>query len=651
VVLLAVSGVPGLWLARQAARGQGVANGLVILGAASGIIGTCLSLISPATPTLVYLWSLPLGQFAVAIDGLSAVFLLPVFLITGLSSIYGLAYWRQSAHPDTGVKLRLCFGFMAAALAMVVVARDAILFLMAWEVMALAAFFLITTEDNDDSVRHSGWLYLVATHVATLALLAMFALWQEATGSLALVPVTHTSASSGKWTAIFLLTLLGFGVKAGLMPLHVWLPGAHANGPSHVSALMSGVLIKMGIYGLVRMTGLFPTPPLFWGGLVLLLGVSSGVLGVVFAIGQHDLKRLLAYHSIENIGIIAMGLGLALLGRSLGRQDWLVLGLAGALLHVWNHGLFKSLLFLSAGAVLHTMQRREIDHMGGLAGRMPYTAGLFLVGAVAICGLPPLNGFVSELLIYLGLFRTLSATAGPSWVGAAFSAPLLAMIGALAVACFVKVFGTVFLGHPRSAAAQQAHEAPAPMLLPMAILAAACFIIGLVPAILVPVLDHAVAAWAPDPLASRPPLAILVPFGWISVAGVLLLGLTGSGFWLLWRRLQQGAFKTVGTWDCGYAAPSIRMQYTASSFAQFLVHLFTWVLRPRIHAPPLAGLFPAAGRFESHIDDTVLHTLVFPLSQRVEHLLARCRVLQQGRIQVYILYIAVGVVVFLVLSI
>jgi formate hydrogenlyase subunit 3/multisubunit Na+/H+ antiporter MnhD subunit len=233
------------------------------------------------------------------------------------------------------------------------------------------------------------------------------------------------------------------------MPLHVWLPGAHAIAPSHVSALMSGVLIKMGIYGLVRTFSLFPNPPLWWGQLVLLMGAISGVLGVAFAIGQHDFKRLLAYHSVENIGIICMGLGLALLGRSLGSGALVALGLGGALLHTWNHGLFKGLLFLSAGSVLHAAHTREIDELGGLAKRMPWTSFAFLVGSVAICGLPPLNGFVSELLVYLGLFEVARLPRGVLWLVGAIGAPTLALIGALALACFVKVFGAMFLGEPR----------------------------------------------------------------------------------------------------------------------------------------------------------------------------------------------------------
>ena len=227
-------------------------------------------------------------------------------------------------------------------------------FLFGWEVMALSAFFLITTEDQREECRQAGWIYLIATHVGTLTLFALFALWRWATGSYALTPVASDAMGLGVMNVLFFLSLIGFGIKAGIMPLHFWLPGAHANAPSHVSAMLSGVVLKMGIYGLVRFLSLLPDPPYLWGGLILLLGAISGLLGVVFAIGQHDLKRLLAYHSVENIGIILMGLGLAMLGRSAGRPEWIVLGLAGCLLHVWNHSLFKSLLFLSAGSVVHS---------------------------------------------------------------------------------------------------------------------------------------------------------------------------------------------------------------------------------------------------------------------------------------------------------
>ena len=370
------------------------------------------------------------------------------------------------------------------------------------------------------------------------------------------------------------------------MPLHVWLPGAHANAPSHVSAIMSGVILKMGIYGLVRVLSLLPTPPLAWGYVVLGLGVVSGVLGVAFAVGQHDLKRLLAYHSIENIGIIVIGLGLALIGRTLHRSDWIVLGLGGALLHVWNHALFKSLLFFSAGSVVHATGTREIDRLGGLAKMMPRTSLGFLVGAIAICGLPPLNGFVSELFIYLGLFGTLGIGAGAACPVAAFAAPALSLIGALAVACFVKVFGAVFLGSARSEHARHAHESPWSMIGPMGVLMAGCGFIGLFPSLIAPVLGRAITAWSPETTDAGSRLATLAPLGWIGGMGLLLLLLLGLGCVVLRQRLGAGELATGITWSCGYAAPTARMQYTASSFAQMLVGLFGWALQS---ASPWAG--------------------------------------------------------------
>jgi hydrogenase-4 component B len=462
------------------------------------------------------------------------------------------------------------------------------------------------------------------------------------------------------------LAVLGFGLKAGIMPLHVWLPSSHAAAPSHVSALLSGVLIKMGIYGIVRVSSLLPQPPLEWGAVLLGLGAVSGVLGVAFAIGQHDLKRLLAYHSIENIGIIVMGIGLALLGRSLGRADWVVLGLSGALLHVWNHALFKALLFLSAGSVLHAVHTREIDQLGGLAKMMPQTALCFFIGAVAICGLPPLNGFVSEFLIYLGLFRTLGVGEGPTYAGAAFAAPALALIGALAVACFVKVFGAVFLGIARSEHAHHAHESGWSMIGPMGVLGACCFFIGLAPGVIAPIISEAVSAWAPELFDAGPLLTGLAPLGWISVMGVLLIAALIVGGALLWHRLRHSILETRATWGCGYVAPSPRMQYTSSSFAQMLVGLFAWALRPRTHRPKDLPLFPQPPRsqtatesratmrgvwerrgFHSEVPDAVLDEVVLPTFRFGAWLFSRLRVLQQGSIQTYLLYIFAALIALL----
>ena len=650
--LAAVSGPAGLLFGRQSKVGQWLATLLAVLGCGAGLAGVGLFWVVVGRP-IVLPWAVPGGEFFIGIDALSAVFLLPIFLVSLLGSIYGLGYWNLAEHAENGRKLRVFYGTLTAGMALLVIARNGVLFLFGWEIMALSAFFLVTTDDRLPEVRRSGWIYLVATHGAALSLLALFALLRAASGSFTLVALDAGSLSPGMATAIFVCALVGFGLKAGIMPFHVWLPGAHANAPSHVSAIMSGVMLKMGIYGLVRVFALLPAPPLAWGYVVLGLGVASGVLGVAFAVGQHDLKRLLAYHSIENIGIIVIGLGLALIGRTLQRADWIILGLGGALLHVWNHALFKSLLFFSAGSVIHATAElrgslpKKTDRLGGLAKTMPRTALAFLVGAIAICGLPPLNGFVSELLIYLGLFGTLGIGEGAACPIAAFAAPALALIGALAVACFVKVYGAVFLGSGRSEDVRHAHESPWSMIGPMGVLIVCCCLIGLFPSLIAPFLGRAIAVWSPETADAGSRLATLAPLGWISGMGLLLLLLLGLGCVALRQRLRAGDLAAGSTWGCGYAAPTARIQYTSSSFAQMLVGMFSWALRPQVQPPAEMRLFPEATSFHSHVPDTVLDGAVLPSFRQMVRLFSWFHVFHQGSIQTYLLYIFLTLVALL----
>jgi hydrogenase-4 component B len=647
IVLTGSSGIPGLFVNRISMLGQWMTTLLAVLGSALGLAGIGCFWIVGDREAIVWPWAIPGGEFRVAVDGLSALFLLPIFLIALLGNVYGLAYWKQTEHPRNGRKLRLFYGAMTAGMALLVIARNGILFLFGWEIMALSSYFLVNTEDQEREARQAGWLYLVATHVSSLCLFALFALLASANGSFTLDAVPEDRLSPGAATALFVLALIGFGLKAGIMPLHVWLPSAHAAAPSHVSAILSGVLIKMGIYGLARVTSLLPNPPLEWGGTILGLGVVSGVLGVAFAIGQHDLKRLLAYHSIENIGIILMGLGLALLGRTLGRADWIVLGLGGALLHVWNHALFKGLLFLSAGSVIHAGHTREIDRLGGLAKQMPWTSLGFLIGAVAICGLPPLNGFVSEFLIYLGLFRALGDESQASLPAAAFAAPALALIGALAVACFVKVYGVVFLGTARSDHARAARESPPVMLGAMAVLVGCCFLIGLAPLLIAPLIAQGIAAWAPEWTDTAPRLTELAPLGWITVMALGLIAALLAVASVLAMRVRSGITATGATWGCGYVAPTPRIQYTSSSFAQTLVALFAWALRPRSHRPRNLPLFPGQSAFHSEVPDPVLDEAVLPAFRFTARLFTRFRVFQQGSIQAYLLYLFLALIALL----
>jgi hydrogenase-4 component B len=428
-----------------------------------------------------------------------------------------------------------------------------------------------------------------------------------------------------------------------LFPLHVWLPSAHANAPSHVSAILSGVTLKLGIYGLVRFSGWVPVPPEA-GWVVAFLGVASAVLGVAFALGQHDLKRLLAYHSVENIGIILIGLGFALVAAGQGNAPWGRLALAGGLLHVWNHGLFKSLLFFAAGSVLHATGTREMSQLGGLWRAMPWTASLFVLGAVAISGLPPLNGFVSEWLVYLGLFDATMAH-GPSAWAAIPAAILLGGTGALALACFVKVCGVVFLGAPRSKAAAHAHEGGPAMRGAMVLLGAACVAIGLAPVVFWPAVVRAVDVWNPVWVGAAMPVA-LSTLGLFHAALAVLALVTAV--WL-WRRVRRGILTRALTWDCGYVLPTPRMQYTAGSLAGIITEWFAWILRPVRHEHRPEVTFPVNASFTAHTPETVLEHVVAPVGDVVMRVSRAARSLQHGRLQSYLLYLLIGLAALAVL--
>jgi len=636
-VLVGVSGLPGLLMRAGAPSTQRLATALHVLGCAVGVVAAALAL-AGETATIQCAWPLPSGSVTFALDRLSAFFLVPVFVVSGLGSVYGEGYWAEAHRPANGRTLRCFYGIATAGLALVMVAGDAWSFLFGWEVVGLSAFFLVTTDQDDEAALRAGWIYLVAAHVGTLILFAMFALLHDATGDWLLAPSAALGASP-LLRPILLLALAGFGLKAGVMPLHIWLPEAHAAAPSHVSALLSGVVLKMGIYGLVRVLTMLPSYPTWLGLTLLALGVTSGVLGVVLALAQHDVKRLLAYHSIENIGIILIGLGVGSLGMAKHRLDWAALGFAGGLLHVWNHAAFKALLFYAAGAVIHATGTREIDALGGLFRRMRFTGTAFLVGAVAICGLPPLNGFVSEWLIYLASFQALTGASGAAeTLGGALGAPALALIGALAVACFVKVFAAIFLGTPRGPEGAEAVEAGPSMRFAMGGLALSCAVIGLWPAG-----AARLGRVAADALLLHPDVTDVATVGALGGVPLLLLGLvTVAGVVML--TLARPAVKAT-TWDCGYAAPGRRIQYTASSFAQPLVGLFRWAVLPDVHTPRLAGAFPAKDeRYASHAPDPVLDRLLLPGFARGRSLLGLARVIQGGRIQTYLLYIVVTLV-------
>ncbi|MGE5783488.1 MAG: proton-conducting transporter membrane subunit, partial [Myxococcales bacterium] len=361
--------------------------GQMAIAAGLGWVAAIRVLLGLTTRAPILRWFVPGGSLHLNVDALSALFLLSIFLLGSLGALYGTAYFSVAAKRQQAVRLRVYYGLVVAGMALLVTAKNSLLFLVGWEVMALAAFLALAIEDHKKPVREAGLVYLVATRFGTLCIIAMFACLRVQVKSFSL-EVSGLDPYSSLATATFVLALVGFGLKAGIMPLHLWLPGAHANAPTHVSALMSGVLIKMGIYGILRLTSFYGAIPSWWAHLVLVLGLVSALLGVAFALGQHDFKRLLAYHSVENIGIILLGIGIGLIGRAKGEPLLMALGFAGALLHVLNHGLFKALLFFGAGAVIATTGTHDLERYGALSRKLPHTALTFLIGAIAIAGLP-----------------------------------------------------------------------------------------------------------------------------------------------------------------------------------------------------------------------------------------------------------------------
>jgi formate hydrogenlyase subunit 3/multisubunit Na+/H+ antiporter MnhD subunit len=647
VLLWAGSGVPVLFVARRRWLGERLAALLAVGASLLGITGALLGVAGP-TGAATASWPVPGLSLAVELDGLSALFLVPVFLVPGLAAIYGIGYSASlRAH---GRYVRVFQGLLTAGMATLVLARNGVLFLVGWEVMAIAAFLLIATEHHNVQTRRAAWIYMVTTHGCTLCLVAVMVLLQAPDGSLDWRPEAIAALSRERQVVVWALALVGFGLKAGLMPLHIWLPAAHGNAPSHVSAVLSGVMIKMGAYGLLRLMVMLSPLPVACGTVVLGLGAASALLGVAATFAQSDLKRLLAYSSIENAGIVFLGIGLFTLGQSLGDERLTVLGLGGALFHVLNHSLFKPLLFLAAGSVIHGAGTRELDQLGGLWRRMPRTGACFFVGAAAISGLPLLNGFASELVLYLGLFT--AATRPDPFVAmlAAAATGVLAMVGGLAVAAFVRTGAVVFLGRARSAGAAQAHESPASMTAPLIVLATACVGVGLVPQVCTPLLDAAIATCTRP---GTPGIAGFVPFTTLSAVslGFTLAVITGMLWIAAIHRRREPRNAPVGTWDCGFVdASAPQLQYTGSSFAQFAARILHWTVRERIQAPGRLALFPGPAGFVRRTLEPLLYGALWPLAHRVADRCARLRILQRGNLQVYLLYILVVLVILLAWS-
>ena len=625
-----------------------------IAGIAAGVVG--IAGVFGATFTVHIARVVPLGGLELAMDPLAGLFLALVGLTTAATSLYAIGY----AGAARGAYAYLAF---VTALGLVPLAANAMTFLLAWEIMSLASWVLVLDRRDDADVQRAGWVYAVMTHAGLACLLAGMLLLGADTGSLRFADWRTAAAvlTPATRNAAFVLLALGFAGKAGVIPLHVWLPLAHPAAPSHVSALMSGVMIKLGIYGLLRASfDWLGTGPPWWGAALLIAGAISSVIGVLYALVEHDLKRLLAFHSIENIGIILLGIGSAALYRVAGQEALAILGLVAALYHTVNHAAFKALLFLGAGSVVHATSTRNMEAMGGLIKRMPWTAACFLLGSAAIAALPPLNGFVSEWLTFLALFQnTHLASVGQNLVFTLGIASL-ALTGGLAVACFVKAFGITFLALPRSDAAARAHEASPLMRLGMLALAAACVALGLGPTVVVPAFGSVAAAVlrTARPVTGGDWLTLRVSgeFASVSTATIAVALAAALLVPLAAFRLAGASRRTrlYETWGCGRIVQTPRMEYTATAFANPFKRVFDFFYRPTrrldIEFHPESRLFVERIEYENPTRSIFDDWLYRPALEFLRAGTRAVGTLQSGDANRYLAYILAALLLMLVFA-
>jgi hydrogenase-4 component B len=647
-----------LWDGRPGQRTSAAAT-TVAAAASIGLAGSVLA--GAAWPVATVRWFV-LAPLQFRLDLLGALFLGIIGVVVLAAGLYGLDYMRGAsggARRSVGALVNL----LSLAMSVQVMAANPLTFLFVWEVVSLAACVLVLSEhDQPDAVSAANW-YLGVTHAGFLALLAMFILLSGGNLSASFDTMRAGTLGAGTRDAVFVLALAGFGSKAGILPLHVWLPRAHPVAPSHASALMSGVVLKMGVYGLVRVVfDLLGTGPAWWGVTVLLVGSASALFGVLYALMQQDLKRLLAFSSIENIGIIFMGLGAALLFQTYGLPLIAALALVAALYHAINHAVFKSLLFLAAGAVVHTVHSRNMEEMGGLIRRMPRTAFAFLIGSAAIAALPPLNGFASEWLLYQSLLGGVSipvpgvALLMPVGVG------LLALTSGLAAAAFVKAFGITFLAIPRSHQAEEAAEAAPSLQAAMLILVVACVALGLGPFAVVPMLGGVVSRLpglaAAAGLGAEHGLFSGLPTGMGRMSSPLIaLGLVSIGLLVpLLLRVFAPAFRMrrSDTWGCGRQVQTPRMQYTAAAFAEPLRRVFSQIFKPTeditVDLHPESSYFIRAISYQHRVQPLFDRLFYGPSLSLVQRVASGVRSFQAGSVHLYLAYVCLALFALLVAS-
>jgi hydrogenase-4 component B len=655
-------GTACLGVAVSAMRNAGaIVYGICLLASLVALAAALVHLLGGTTarpPALTLPLGLPWLGANFRLDMLAAFFLVVVNLGSAAACLFAIGYGRHDEEPERVLPFYPAF---LAGMNLVVLADDAFTFLVSWEFMSLSSWALVMAHHRIRDNVYAGYVYLVTASAGTLALLLAYGMLAGPDGNYAFAAIRAAHPSAGVAAAVLMLVLVGAGSKAGLVPLHVWLPLAHPAAPSQVSALMSGVMTKVAVYGFVRIVFDLLGPPDWWWSMVVLgLGGITAVMGVLYALMQNDLKRLLAYSTVENIGIIFIGLGLALAFRAHGMPSAAALALTAGLFHVFNHSLFKSLLFFGAGAVLSRAGERDMERLGGLIHRMPSTAFAFLVGSVAISALPPFNGFVSE---WLTLQAILLSPQLPSW-GLKFLVPavgaLLALAAALAAACFVRAFGVTFLGRPRTPAAAHAAEIDCWSLTAMLALASLCLIVGILPGYFIDALAPVVTAFVGErmPVQSGIDWHSIVPIAESrsSYNGLLVfvfIAISGTLAALAIHRLASAALRRGPAWDCGYPDASPATQYTAGSFAQPIRRVFgtlAFGAREHVEMPPPGDIRPARLTVELH--DRIWDAIYAPLAGGVGLLADKLNRLQFLTIRQYLTLVFIALIsLLLVLAI
>jgi hydrogenase-4 component B len=634
-------GVAGVFALRRLTL---VARVLFPVGGVFGLALSGLALHSLGAPSEVAV--LPIGlpglPFHFRLDSLSAFFLMLIGSVAAGVSAFAAGYFRKGEGTPPGL-LALEYHIFLASMVLVVLADDAYAFMVMWESMALASFFLVTANHRIVEIQRAGYLYLLVAHIGAIGILLCFGVLQANTGDYTFANMRAQQLSPFWASTAFLLALFGFGAKAGIVPLHVWLPEAHPAAPSPVSALLSGVMLKTAIYGVLRIFFDLLASPIWWWGLLLLaVGLATALFGVVFAAVQVDMKRLLAYSSIENIGLLFSGIGLTLLFSAHDMPPMAALALTAVLYHALGHAFFKSLLFVGTGAVLHATGERNLGKLGGLIRSMPWVAWVTLIGVLASAGLPPLGGFVSEWLLLQSFLFAPGLPSALLDMLIPVAAALIALVAALAGYTMVKFFGVIFLGQPREEKLARAHDAGSWERLGMAWLVGGCVVLGLFPVQLIALIDPLTRTLVGAGLAETAGDAgwLLVPVA-IERASygpvIFLLGVAGSFAlaFLLVRLLYHGRLRRAAPWDCGYPWQNARMQDTAEGFGQPIRQIFEPFLRMQRELPTP---FDAEPRYRVSVGDHFWHWLYLPLARIVDRLASLIGLLQQGRIAVYLLY-------------